>query len=841
MNKNLTFLSVMIIIALISGNAVSQDKTNESPRWNIPPQSTRIYATGDYAPLPVDNYVHPNTATRVVKTPIGTFLVNPNFRVHPSAGTQSEVPIVVNPGDGNIIFGSANTWRGGSFFSTGNYITTNGGVNWFGSDTTVQSSGDPGPWIWGPGGTFGGRLGISYITTSFQMGASFSTNNGITWAANVTFPGSTTLSDKNLSAVDDQTASPFFGRAYTVWTEFSGSFVNRIVVSFTTNGGVSWSTEAPVSPPPASGHHCQGCDVVVGTGGVVYVVWAHCTTNGQNSTEDNLGFAKSTDGGVTWPGANNNVSDMNGIRASNLFNGIRANGFPRIAIDKTGGSRNGWIYVVAGEKNFAPALDNSDVVLQRSTDGGTTWSRIRVNQDAAGKLNYMPAVNVDATGGVNVNYYDQRNTSTDSAEIYLSRSLDGGTSWTDIEVSDHHFKPKPISGLAGGYQGDYIGITSGNNRLFPYWAEDITGIYQAWISIINLGPPSQHDISCGPFLSLPGQFIKNTPYDIKTKVTNQGTANETGVPIKFFINGTLTATTNINLNSGASDLVSNSWTPAVEGFYTLMYASALANDTNRLNDTVRTTVQVLPSAPPINTSEYCRNGLNINIPDTTTIKDSIVVNVPNALTVLDVNVKIDTVIHTFDEDLSFVLKHIGGSVSLINLRGAAGHNFIGTNLNDSATIPISSGSAPFTGTFIPEAPLSALNGLNTNGSWILEITDNAPFDTGSLKAWCISLVYYTITGGIQTVTIPNYYSLSQNYPNPFNPVTKITYTLPKSGNVELKVYDILGREVATLVNEVKQAGIYDINFNATNLASGIYFYKIKAGDFSAIKKMVLVK
>jgi hypothetical protein len=97
------------------------------------------------------------------------------------------------------------------------------------------------------------------------------------------------------------------------------------------------------------------------------------------------------------------------------------------------------------------------------------------------------------------------------------------------------------------------------------------------------------------------------------------------------------------------------------------------------------------------------------------------------------------------------------------------------------------------------------------------------------------------------VNIPNFYSLTQNYPNPFNPSTKITYTLPKSGNVEMKVYDLLGREVAVLVNEMKQPGVYTIDFNAAkNLASGVYFYRIEIGDakgvsFTNVKKMLLVK
>ncbi len=85
------------------------------------------------------------------------------------------------------------------------------------------------------------------------------------------------------------------------------------------------------------------------------------------------------------------------------------------------------------------------------------------------------------------------------------------------------------------------------------------------------------------------------------------------------------------------------------------------------------------------------------------------------------------------------------------------------------------------------------------------------------------------------------YELSQNYPNPFNPATKITYQVPKPGNVELKVYDVLGREIMTLINGYKNAGKYTVDFNASKLASGIYIYRIKSGDFISTKKMVLLK
>jgi hypothetical protein len=86
----------------------------------------------------------------------------------------------------------------------------------------------------------------------------------------------------------------------------------------------------------------------------------------------------------------------------------------------------------------------------------------------------------------------------------------------------------------------------------------------------------------------------------------------------------------------------------------------------------------------------------------------------------------------------------------------------------------------------------------------------------------------------------NFY-LAQNYPNPFNPSTKINYSIPKSGDVSLKVYDILGINVASLVNEFKEAGINSVEFNASSLPSGTYFYQLKAGDFVETKKMILLK
>jgi hypothetical protein len=92
---------------------------------------------------------------------------------------------------------------------------------------------------------------------------------------------------------------------------------------------------------------------------------------------------------------------------------------------------------------------------------------------------------------------------------------------------------------------------------------------------------------------------------------------------------------------------------------------------------------------------------------------------------------------------------------------------------------------------------------------------------------------------------PLAFTLYQNYPNPFNPSTVISYQLPVSSDVTLKVYDVLGNEIATLVDDYKPAGRYEVEFQSSvdirQLASGIYFYKLQAGDYKAVKKMILIK
>jgi hypothetical protein len=334
-----------------------------------------------------------------------------------------------------------------------------------------------------------------------------------------------------------------------------------------------------------SGTWSQGVEIRCGLNGEVYLVWA-APIRSAPFTEDFDGFAKSTNGGVSWS-ANENVFDANGIRGNLPTKGnIRVNSWPRMDVDKSGGQRNGWIYVVGCDKNLSPSGSDPDIIFHRSTNGGATWSQaIRVNQDPLnnGAIQFFPAIVVDDNGGINIVYYDDRNVGGQQTQVYVSRSTDGGNTWVDFQVSDHAFTVAPIPPSAD-FMGDYIGICYSNGKLWPFWMDNYSGNCQAW-----------------------------------------------------------------------------------------------------------TTSVIITGAEPISNE------------------------------------------------------------------------------------------------------------------------------------------------------IPGEYSLSQNYPNPFNPTAVIKYTLPKQGLVKMAIYDILGKEVSSPVNEIKHAGTYEVVFDASGLTSGVYFYKLTAGDYLETKKMMLIK
>ena len=214
----------------------------------------------------------------------------------------------------------------------------------------------------------------------------------------------------------------------------------------------------------------------------------------------------------------------------------------------------------------------------------------------------------------------------------------------------------------------------------------------------------------------------------------------------------------------------------------------------------------------------------------------------------------------------------GPGMKVVTDNTASGHKYVDIQAADStSTITWTIPNVTTAGTYqiafgfrmpygIPKTQYLNINGIRadsilfngTSSSVWYEISKNVTLVAGSntiqMQMWWsyMQLDFLDVSESIITAVenkdgLPTSYSLSQNYPNPFNPATNIRYTVPKLSQVVMKVYDVLGREVVTLVNEVKNAGSYITTFNGRQLSSGIYFYTLRAGDFVQSKKMVIMK
>jgi subtilisin-like proprotein convertase family protein len=344
-------------------------------------------------------------------------------------------------------------------------------------------------------------------------------------------------------------------------------------------------------------------------------------------------------------------------------------------------------------------------------------------------------------------------------------------------------------------------------------------------------------------------------------------------------------------------------------------------------------LEVACSVPPcpdqVVENQHCSGPCVGPIVDVSTVAYSMFVPIEYHITDLNVRVNIN---HTYDGDVSmWLVAPWGDSITLSTNNGGSGDNYTNTVFDDEATTPITSGVAPFLGSYVPEELLAGVDGYNALGTWQLVINDNYAGDTGYLNCWCLEFQYdyilavellgdlvatvgdgrvtlawstasetdnqrfdilrdgakvaevpgagnsstrrdytWTETGLINGVTyhyalvavdlnggrtelatveaIPSAgaemvreYALYQNYPNPFNPATSIRFDLVEAGRVSLKVYNLMGQEVATLVNGEMRAGSHAVTFDASSLPSGIYHYRIEAGSFTAVRKMVLMK
>jgi hypothetical protein len=130
-----------------------------------------------------------------------------------------------------------------------------------------------------------------------------------------------------------------------------------------------------------------------------------------------------------------------------------------------------------------------------------------------------------------------------------------------------------------------------------------------------------------------------------------------------------------------------------------------------------------------------------------------------------------------------------------------------------------------------------------NGKIVIEFGENVPFTFDVVKdnLESAALAKEMVNNRFMNLTFPKEFSLGQNFPNPFNPITQISYQLPKDCDISLHIFNAKGQLVSELVDDHKEAGRYQIVFNGSHLASGIYFYRLIAGNFSEVKRMLLIK
>jgi len=403
--------------------------------------------------------------------------------------SQSEVSIFVDPTNNAHALNSNNSveWSGGTagtLYGTDFLSTEDYGATWGGSIEGAggANNGDPAAVI-----SLTGRQYIGFIHSNTGQGVSYS-DDGITWTSVVagnSAGGWSDMLDKNHLWIDNAPSSPFQGYLYDAWTNFGGSDDSRISIVRSIDNGLSYSTPIQISSA-AGGSLNQGVNLQTGPNGEVYAVWSIYDSSTLNTSA--YGFAKSVDGGASFSPAVRIIDNVKGIRDTGVLKDHRVNSFPSMAVDISGGTYNGNIYMVWANTGV-PGTNtgtNKSVYMIKSTDGGTTWSSpIKVNQGvfADGKEAYFSWITCDpVTGTLSVIFYDDRNTASTDVEVFVANSFDGGDSWEDFRVSDVSFTPAPIAGLAGEYMGDYLGISARDGMVYPAWPDNRNGYVQTFVS-----------------------------------------------------------------------------------------------------------------------------------------------------------------------------------------------------------------------------------------------------------------------------------------------------------------------------------------------------------------------
>ncbi|MCF8387724.1 MAG: glycoside hydrolase, partial [Bacteroidales bacterium] len=439
------------------------------------------------------------TGSRILANSVRT-MDSPDVPVTNENSTQSENSVFVDPRQPDTLLNSNNSTSlpGGSItlYGANDFFSFDAAETWGGEIAGAggPNSGDPSTAI-----SLSGRWYVGYISSGGGQGVSYSDDQGESWTSKLVASAGGGLLDKNHMWIDNSSSSPYEGSLYNAWTPFNAIYDSEIALSYSHDEGESWSAPINVSAAVNAGSHNQGVNLSTGPNGEVYAVWA--IYDSWPMDENAIGFARSFDGGETWEDATRIIEDIRGIRNTTTSKNMRVNSFPVAAVDISNGPNSGNIYVVWTNIGIPGVNSGSDkdVYVIKSSDQGETWSEpIRVNQDPAGlgKEHYFPWITCDpANGALSVIFYDDRNVNSTQCEVFCANSYDAGETWEDFKVSDVAFTPSPISGLASGYFGDYLGISANDGWVYPVWTDNRSGTAMSYTSPYQTNPlPTPYDL-----------------------------------------------------------------------------------------------------------------------------------------------------------------------------------------------------------------------------------------------------------------------------------------------------------------------------------------------------------